>query len=138
MKSILLIDDSSDYRETTSWILGDAGYEVWEAECPAEAFPILEKEGFDLILCDLHMPFAGGADREEFKISCEVGLKTVKELAWVYPQMPIAILSSASWQDLQRLSARLDPVPAFSKPRHWRDMVELVEILLAIPQHMIQ
>ena len=138
MKSILVIDDSSDFRETTRWILNDAGYEVWEAGCPAEAYPILEKEEFDLILCDLHMPFAEGPEREQFKVSCEVGMRTVKELSWVYPDLPIAVLSSASWHDLQRLSRQLDPVPAFTKPKHWREMVELVEILLAIPQNMIQ
>ena len=132
MKSILIIDDSDDFRETVMTVLDDAGYDVCEASCPKEALRILEQEDFDLILCDLHMPFSDGPDAAEYITSSEVGLRTIQELAAVFPETPIVAISSTPKQYLRRLAKYLDPVPTFPKPIHSQDVLTLVSSLAEI------
>lgn len=130
MKKILIIDDNADFRDVVSNLLVDEGYEVWEAECPHDAYSILMGEEMDLIICDLHMPFTTGLDMEDFKISFEVGAKTVKELAWVYPDKPVIALSAAAPSDLKRISSTLEPVKAYSKPTKPADLLHIVDYAL--------
>ncbi len=82
MKSILVIDDNEEFRETAKMVLLDAGYDVFDAPAPKEALPILEAEGksLDLIICDLHMPYCTGPESDEYVYSCETGLKTIQRI----------------------------------------------------------
>lgn len=128
-KSVLLIDDNEDFRDTCRYLLLDAGYDLWDAACPKDAYPILSNEKFDLIICDLNMPFAAGQEAKEFTSGYEVGMRTIKELADVYPNTPIVALSATPSCDLKRLARYLDPIPAFPKPTNPNDLLELFETL---------
>lgn len=134
-KTVLLIDDHDDFRLIASSLLLDAGYDVFEASCPKEAFSILKDEKVDLILCDLHMPFSIEDDREDYEESFKVGVKTVTELAWVFPEIPIVALSAASTSDLKRISTYLEPVQAFSKPEHTHELLDIVQRSLVPMEH---
>ena len=127
VKTILIIDDCDDFRSIVASLLLDAGYDIWEAACPEDALPILSREKFDLIICDLHMPFASGDRQDDFVVSYEVGVKTVNELRYVYPDVPIIALSNTAESDLQRISTYLDPVPAYTKPIHNDEILSLVK-----------
>lgn len=129
--SILLIDDNEEFRLIASSLLLDEGYDVWEAACPKEAFLILKTEKIDLIVCDLHMPFSIGKDRNEYEESFRVGVKTITELAWVFPETPIVALSAAAPSDLNRIAQYLTPVPAYSKPSKTYDLLTIVQKSLA-------
>jgi two-component system chemotaxis response regulator CheY len=128
-KSVLIIDDNDDFRETCRYLLADEGYDLWDAACPKDAYPILSGERFDLIVCDLNMPFAGGKEADEFTSGYEVGVRTIKELAHVYPDTPIVALSATPSSDLRRLAKYLDPIPAFPKPTTPDDLLDLFETL---------
>jgi CheY-like chemotaxis protein len=134
MRSILLIDDCIDYREITAQVLMDAGYDVWEASCPVEAIEYLHTESFDLVVCDLHMPFTMDENfKEEFVIGYEVGVKTIQQLKDVFPNLPIIALSSTTQENLTRISRYLDSVPTYSKPIYNEKILELVDFHLEDP-----
>jgi CheY-like chemotaxis protein len=131
MKTVLLIDDNDDYRETARHVLEDEGLEVHAADCPDSAFTLLETIGQpDLIMCDLFMPFTTGIDADEYETSVRVGVKTVQELAWVYPDTPVVALTAMENIDIAGVRKDISPIPAYQKPRRLTEMVELVRYYL--------
>ena len=60
--NILLIDDEKNSREALTALLNSAGYEVATAGNAAEAFEILAKDRFEIIILDLVLPDASGID----------------------------------------------------------------------------
>lgn len=133
-KSILIIDDDDEFRDSACRILLDRDYDVWDANCPDQAFTLMRQERFDIILCDLHMPFAIGDKGKEYLVSFEVGIKTVHELAWVYPDTPVIAISTAPTEDLERIQPLLSPIQAYSKPTHAEELMTIVERATA-PSH---
>lgn len=127
MKTILLIDDCDEYREITSSILLEAGYDVWDVDCAKDAFPLLHREKFDLVVCDLHLPFTKGEEQEDYVYSYEVGVKTIQELKNALPGVPLIALSNTAPHDLQRIAKFLDPVPAYTKPVDNDRVIELID-----------
>ncbi|PLX85711.1 MAG: hypothetical protein C0617_03250 [Desulfuromonas sp.] len=59
-KKILVIDDESAMRHMLSMVLEKEGYLVAEAATGEEALSQLEKESFDVALCDIRMPGMDG------------------------------------------------------------------------------
>lgn len=136
MKTILLIDDDADYRETVRLVLEGEGIEVLEADCPDAAFKLLELTAApDLIVCDLHMPFTTDDTRDEFLESSEVGIRAVHELSWVYPETPVVAMTSMPRIDLERIRESVDPVQAFTKPISKNDLAELFCTILVSTDH---
>ena len=125
--SVLIIDDSDDYRLTVCNLLLDAGYDVWDACCPHDAFLLLHREQFDLIICDLHMPFMTGEHGDEFETSYQVGIKTIHELKGLFPNTPIIGLTNTDQQDLQRIRRTLGDIKAFTKPIRNSELMAIVE-----------
>lgn len=130
MQTILIIDDDSEFRELASEVLMEGGYDVWDVPCPEEALPVLMAEEFDLILCDLHMPYSVGEKASEYIYSYEVGVRTIQELTGVYPDIPVIGLSSAAPSDLRRIAKYLEPAIACSKPCRPSELLGLVEDIL--------
>lgn len=62
-KSILLIDDQEDYRNTTASIIHREGHEIVTAASGEEGLKLLKERYFDLLLLDYFMP--GGLSGEE-------------------------------------------------------------------------
>lgn len=59
--SILLVDDDPLVRESTSWMLSDAGHDVHEAADGVEALEYLAASGpVDLLITDINMPRMDG------------------------------------------------------------------------------
>jgi DNA-binding NtrC family response regulator len=54
MNSVLVVDDNADVRMTAHFLLSDHGYEVIEAESPAQAQMSLKNRQFDFILLDMN------------------------------------------------------------------------------------
>lgn len=62
MKKILIADDSKTTRQVLNFSLSDAGFEVTEAIDGLDAFQLMEKEQFDLLITDLKMPRMDGLE----------------------------------------------------------------------------
>ena len=59
---ILIIDDDAGLRKSLSLILGDAGYELLQAEDGEQGLAVALEQAPDLILCDVRMPKLGGLE----------------------------------------------------------------------------
>ena len=62
MKSILIVDDEENIRETLKDVLEDEGYAVFIAENGKVALSILNTNVVDVVLLDLWLPEIGGMD----------------------------------------------------------------------------
>ena len=75
---ILVCDDDADVRAVVGSSLRDSGYAVWEAECPAHAFEILDREQpIDLLVVDYAMPEMNGLAVIDRALACHDGLKAL-------------------------------------------------------------
>ncbi len=127
VQSILIIDDCENFRLVASSILLDAGYVVLDAACPDDAFKLLMKEKFDLILCDLHMPFTIGEDQDDFQTSYQVGIMTIRELQGLFPKIPVLALTATDPSDLTRIKSALKGIRAFTKPTSKEEIFAILE-----------
>lgn len=59
-KRLLIIDDEENMRHMLSSVMTRAGYRVSMAADGSQGIEVLEKEQFDLVLCDLKMPVMDG------------------------------------------------------------------------------
>jgi signal transduction histidine kinase/CheY-like chemotaxis protein len=76
--SILVCDDDGDVRSFVSTFLRDVGYTVWEADNPALALQVLQRERpIDLLLVDYAMPEMNGAAVIDHARACQPRLKAL-------------------------------------------------------------
>jgi CheY-like chemotaxis protein len=131
MKTVLFIDNNSEYRDAFSDLLQDQGIDVVASDCPDAAYQkLFNMETPDLIVGDLYMPFTTGPDREQYKTSFEVGIKTLRELAWVFPQTPVIALTALEELDIERVRKLLSPIPAYRKTPDLHRTADLVHSFL--------
>jgi len=116
MRSVLLIEDSADYRDDIEMILADDNVFVVAVPCPHDAFAALEEENFDVILCDLHLPFVLDERIYDYPYSIEVGIKTIKTLRETFPDTPIIGITASMPSDAARLEAEPEIGPLLQKP----------------------
>jgi len=62
MKTVLVVDDEKNIRETLKDVLEDEGYHVLVAEDGKQAVDILKKDRIDVMLLDLWLPKIGGME----------------------------------------------------------------------------
>ena len=62
MRSIIIIDDNSDYRLSIIEILSLENYELLEAENGEAGLNLIRLRSPDLILCDVDMPLTSGVE----------------------------------------------------------------------------
>lgn len=60
--TILIVEDDAAFRELLTTILDTAGYTVTSAGDGGEGLRRIQRERFDLVLCDLKMPVRSGLD----------------------------------------------------------------------------
>ncbi|HZA53243.1 MAG TPA: response regulator [Candidatus Udaeobacter sp.] len=61
-KKILVVDNEIRSRHNIAYFLREQNYEVDEADDGGRALELLEKESFDLLICDLIMPRLSASD----------------------------------------------------------------------------
>jgi len=125
MRTVLVLDDNEDFRQTISAILSEEDFDVIEAACPDDAYKILQTEKCDLIISDIHLPFTLGDDFHLYPYSCEVGVKTIHELRTVFPDLPVIAISAAG--DIEKLREALKGFSVLSKPTSPSELLAVVE-----------
>jgi two-component system alkaline phosphatase synthesis response regulator PhoP len=78
--NVLIIDDEANLRDTLSRILSKAGCETKAAIDGYEAFKLLEKDQFDLVFLDIHLPEVDG-------------LQVLKEIRQRDQKLPVILLT---------------------------------------------
>ncbi len=81
MKKILIIDDEEKLRSLLARIIKLEGFTVSEAGTLKAGTKLLEKESFDIVLCDVKLPDGNGVD-------------FVKEIKPKYPSVEIILLTA--------------------------------------------
>jgi DNA-binding NtrC family response regulator len=62
MENILVIDDEKSLLDLLSVVLKKEGYRVKTSLAPVKIFDLLEKEEFDLLICDIKLPQISGME----------------------------------------------------------------------------
>jgi two-component system nitrogen regulation response regulator NtrX len=132
-KTVLIIDDSPDFREAVIDILIDNDFDIYEASCPKDGFEILFREKVDLILCDLNMPFSEDNDKNEFVIGNKVGILTIKELGFAFPDMPIICITAEDSFALAKAAKELGDIPLLSKPVPCKTLLMEIDKAINMP-----
>ena len=135
VRTVLIIDDNADFRQTLSDILVDHDFDIYEATCPEDAFKILNKEKVDLILCDLNMPFTNDERAKEFIRGNRVGIDTMRELGWVFPDTPIICISAATPEEAAEAAQLLGDLPVLPKPIAPKQLLAHIEKSFQISYH---
>ncbi len=62
MDSILIVDDEKSLLDLLTVVLKKEGYRVKTCLAASRSFEILEKEEFDLLICDIKLPEVSGME----------------------------------------------------------------------------
>jgi len=113
--SVLLVDDSPDFRGLVADSLTDAGFIVTEASGGNEAFEMLKVHEFDAVVTDVQMPSGDGI--------CL--LKSIRTLS---PSTPVILMTGNPFLQLQ-LEKDRNLTALFLKPFVHSELVTLVKQL---------
>jgi len=80
---VLVIDDDSDVRTTTQWLLQDAGFTVSVVANGQQGLRLQRARPADVVVTDIYMP-----DKD--------GIETIAEFRQRFPDLPIVVISGAS------------------------------------------
>jgi len=117
---ILVVEDQEDNRQILRDLLGNAGYELTEAENGEEAIAAVDRRRPDLILMDIQLPLVDGYEATR-RIRTNPDLKSVPI---------IAVTSYAlSGDEAKALAAGCDGY--VTKPYSPRDLLAKVRTYLA-------
>jgi len=113
-KKILVVDNELHSRNILAYFLREENYEVVEADDGPSALELLEKQSFDLLLCDIIMPRLSAFDLIDRMKSRS--LSTAIILITGYPQF------------LQQKG--IGDLPYFTKPFNMYDLLHKIRNLL--------
>jgi CheY-like chemotaxis protein len=119
---VLIVDDHPTNLKILTAILAKWGVKTATAESGAEALQILERQGFDLMLLDMHMPGMNGF---------QVAAKIVER--WPSLPMPIALLASMRERGDDERCKALNIGAYLSKPFKNADLCQTIHRLIAAP-----
>jgi PAS domain S-box-containing protein len=117
---ILLADDHSGVRATTSALLQDLGHKVVEVGDGPSLLATLEKAPteFDLIISDYAMPLVSGAE-------------VIEKARVLRPEVPCILITG--YAETESISRRPDDVPVLAKPFSPQQMSEAIRTATCRP-----
>jgi len=103
MKSIMVVDDEKDIRQSLEGVLKDEGFQVHLAEDGAGALRLLEERAIDIILLDIWMP---GMD----------GLEVLEKIKERERELPVVMISGHGTIDTAVKATKLGAYDFIEKP----------------------
>ncbi|OGS20671.1 MAG: hypothetical protein A3J83_05090 [Elusimicrobia bacterium RIFOXYA2_FULL_40_6] len=118
---ILIVDDEQGIRDLFKFLLEPLGYQVFTAIDGVEGVEMVEKESYDIVFLDVHMPRMRGPE----------ALKVMKQLK---PNQPVVIFSSGS--DPRRIfeeeAKELGAYTCIYKPVEIDEILKIIEEVVII------
>ena len=114
-RSILVVDDNSSLREALVAVLGNAGYQVFQASNGNAAIADMRKQPVALLITDLVMP-----ERE--------GIETIRQFILEFPHTPIVAISGM--RDYLPVARALGAAAVLEKPIAYADLLQAVRHLI--------
>ena len=103
MSSVLVVDDEPGIRDVLSGILGDEGYEVFDAEDGIVALEKLKVELVDVVFLDIWLPNRGGMD-------------VLAEIKANYPDTVVIVISGHGNIDMAVKAVKMGAFDFLEKP----------------------
>jgi two-component system response regulator HydG len=114
MKRILIVDDDAAHRLALKATLGQAGYEISEAEDGDVAVRMVEESVFDLILLDLRMKNMDGVE----------ALKRIKAIS---PGVPVIIMTAFATVKTAVETLKMGAFEYLTKPLDMNEVLHVVD-----------
>ena len=115
--NILIVDDEVDICSMISFMFETEGFTVSTAHNARDAFALIQKRSFDIVISDIRMPFGGG-------------LKLLKDIKSFNPLLPRVILISG-FSDLPIEEAHaLGAEKILQKPIRLKDLLFEVQSIV--------
>ncbi len=115
---ILVVEDSSVFREMQGLLLGQAGYGVSSHESPQAALAVAAKQHFDLVLIDYELPEMNG---QQF----------MHALRKIQPEIAVVFVSGSLTLDLAIQLSSQGVAGIFNKPANPKTLLEKINETLA-------
>jgi len=112
-KSILVVDDESEIRDSLAELLQTVGYETVSANSAKQAFAMLSTASIDLVLTDIRMPEVNG-----------FALKKMIKESENFKDIPVIFMSGYS-PDIDRA-----PSVVMTKPFNFDDLLSVIDLTL--------
>lgn len=119
MKTVLIVDDEKNIRETLKDVLEDEGYKIFLAEDGKQALDILKLTAVDVVLLDLWLPEIGGMEV----------LNRVKEK---YSDIEIIIISGHGTIDTAVRATKIGAFDFIEKPLSIERVLNVVDHAIKI------
>ena len=116
-RTLLVVDDDAVIRQLLAQILSSQGYQVLQAENPAEALRVARATAtIHLLLTDFSMPGGNGLD-------------LTRKFRAVHPETPVLMVSGSMPQNLGKV-AGLDRFETLDKPFKFDELFRKVRTLV--------
>jgi|ERR1035437_1326358 DNA-binding response OmpR family regulator len=113
---ILICEDNKLAMKTLVYVLEKEGFETDKAEDGNIAISLMQKNIYDLILMDIHLPFRSGMELVKY-LRSDLKLDT-----------PVLVLSAFSDPQMKRQAGELGISGYFVKPLKLTDLIEQIRI----------
>jgi DNA-binding response OmpR family regulator len=112
-KRILVVEDDAEMRSLLKDFFSEEGFEIDSVSNGSEAFRILVRELFDLVITDIRMPGLTGLDI----------LPGIKKLQ---PKVPIIVITAFGSEEVQRKAFEKGANAYLEKPIHFQNLRTLI------------
>jgi len=117
--TVLVVDDSATQRQTLTFSLQRAGYQVLQASDGREAISVLQRHPHTgVVICDIEMPNMNGFEFLRYRRQDET-----------LNQIPVVMLTSRSSEKHRKLCEHLGASDYFTKPYLEKDFINTLETL---------
>ncbi|MEM7455367.1 MAG: response regulator [Planctomycetota bacterium] len=118
---VIVVEDNPALLRVVQVVLNNAGYSVTTAENGEQAWNLIQKNDFDLVITDEQMPGMSGTEL------CRILRSDSK-----YESLPVFLLTARGLElDLERLKRELNINEAFAKPFSPTALIEVVNTCLS-------
>jgi len=117
-KRILVIEDDQEMRSLLKDFFEEEGFEIDSVSNGSEAFRILVRELFDLVITDIRMPGLTGLDI----------LPGIKKLQ---PEAPIIVITAFGSEEVHRRAIERGATAYLEKPLHFHELKTMIHEIMS-------